>query len=513
MTILLLFLFLLPIISSAKEEVYLLPPSQTQQANKFYYECFGADWKNNNGWPLEQTSFSSTFSPHGISFELSDEIVAETADTIIFWARVLGIDLNNNNLSGDIPKIDLPELELLDLSYNNLSGAIPNLELPKLKELNLIINYLSGPLPNFSLPKLERLILGGNNIDGEIPDFSFPNLVSLSLRDNLLSGEIPNFDFPHLENLNLRNNKLRGSIPNFNLPKLQILRLQTNFLSGEIPDFDFPEIGQMYLSENNLSGSVPDFDLPKLDAIYLDNNRLSGTLPNFNLGKLRWAYFYNNKLSGEIPNFDLPLLEALNFQNNLLSGNIPDFDFPKLTDLDVSINKFTFSPLETNLDKYKNYIYKNQDTVLPLVYSDGIFEVSVDGTENIYTWLRDSLQIEINEDGKLSQSVEGAYQCLVTSSLLPDLVLKSREYELDYESLENLGEEVLITYEQKSSLLRINAPKDKTGRIAIYSLEGNIVLAQNMSSKAVMVNNLATGVYFISIEGGGNHRVQKIIIY
>ncbi len=82
--------------------------------------------------------------------------------TLTAQGCVLGIELDNNQLDGAIPSLDLPELQLLNLSQNNLSGALPNLNLPELKQLYLNNNILSGNIPNFGLPKLEEIFLYAN---------------------------------------------------------------------------------------------------------------------------------------------------------------------------------------------------------------------------------------------------------------------------------------------------------------------------------------------------------------
>jgi len=503
----------------AKEEVYLLPDSEIEQVNKLYSECGGIGWKINDGWPFVNEKFSSTFTPYGIEFLLSDEILSNKNDTITKRAFISEINLNSNNLSGEIPNISLPHLELLDLSYNNLSGEIPDFNLPELKELNLIINYLNGPLPNFNLPNLEILTLGGNEIGDTIPNFDLPELKFLSLRDNDLTGEIPDFDLPNLEMLNLRNNILRGEIPDFDLPKLTLLRLQTNGLSGNIPNFNLPELSQMYLSENLLSGNIPDFNLPKLDAIYLDNNNLSGEIPNFNLKKLRWAYFHNNQISGEIPDFNLPVLEVLSLQYNLFKGNIPDFNLPKLYALELAGNKFTFLPLETNLDKYQTYFYGDQDTILALIFSDNTFEVNVDGTQNSYTWFLNNQELTGDNSNSLPLYSEGIYYCEVRSSLLPDLILRSEDYDFSYKSVnkeinERINEFSLLQ-NNFANTIKIKSDKNKTIEdVEIYSLSGSLVLSKIINNNQVLLNtdNINSGVYFINIISDRKHYFQKIII-
>ncbi|KAG6526686.1 hypothetical protein ZIOFF_016687 [Zingiber officinale] len=90
-------------------------------------------------------------------------------------ARVSGIDLSNNNLSGMIPRelTNLSDLHFLNLSSNNFSGNIPdNIKLmSQLESLDLSNNQLSGGIPPSisTLNFLTILNLSYNNLVGEIP--------------------------------------------------------------------------------------------------------------------------------------------------------------------------------------------------------------------------------------------------------------------------------------------------------------------------------------------------------
>lgn len=96
-----------------------------------------------------------------------------------YCGRMTGLDLSDNNLSGNIPlnlSGWLPYLTSLDLSQNNFSGPIPA-QLANCTYLNIIHlqeNRLSGQIP-WQLTRLERL-----------KDFN--------VRSNLLSGPIPAFN-------------------------------------------------------------------------------------------------------------------------------------------------------------------------------------------------------------------------------------------------------------------------------------------------------------------------------
>ncbi|MEN9609799.1 MAG: hypothetical protein RLZZ628_613 [Bacteroidota bacterium] len=120
---------------------------------------------------------------------------------------VTSIKMENNNLSGHLPNLNLLFLDTLNLGYNHLTGSLPQLSLPNLTYLDLYDNQLTGSIPNLNCPNLRRLILAKNQLSGSIPNFNCPNLMTLALSTNQLSGRIPNFDFQKLAILWLKENK------------------------------------------------------------------------------------------------------------------------------------------------------------------------------------------------------------------------------------------------------------------------------------------------------------------
>lgn len=139
------------------------------------------------------------------------------------------LDLANNNLSGPVPSClgnltgmateissaryegqlsvvmkgrelvyqrTLYLVKSIDLSNNNLSGELPKLgHLSRLGTLNMSKNHLTGNIPEDigSLSQLETLDLSRNQLSGHIPAtmVSLTSLNHLNLSHNLLSGRIP----------------------------------------------------------------------------------------------------------------------------------------------------------------------------------------------------------------------------------------------------------------------------------------------------------------------------------
>lgn len=307
-------------------------PAERAELIKFFNATQGTQWKNNNHWATSEPVFSW----YGITISGDG-------------CHVVAIDLNDNNLNGTLPNLQLPELQLLSLGNGKLTGNLPDFDgMPKLKQLGLPENELTGTIPNFShLPILEALSLRDNRLEGSIPDFAhLPNLHVLYLGKNTLLGNLPNFsNLPNLEELHISKTYISGAIPNFNnLPNLKVLELNKNLFLGEIPNFDnLPKLKVLELRSNHLSGMVTNFtNLPILEALRLENNDLSA-VPDFAyLPKLKVLALGYNQIA-QIPDFaHLPELRTLVLCNNLLSGNVPIFThLPALENLSLSFNQLT----------------------------------------------------------------------------------------------------------------------------------------------------------------------------
>ncbi len=209
----------------------------------------------------------------------------------------------------------------VDLNFNNLVGRIP-------------------PEAGF-LDELGSMILSSNSLGGEIPSEigNLANLYSLWLDYNQLGGSMPAEigQLAALQSLDLSYNRLSGSIPAElgNLARLNDLNLSSNQLSGPLP----PELGS----------------LEGLTLMWLGNNRFDGSLPDtlFSLSSLRQLALFGNQLSGPLPAGlgRLSGLGTLNLANNLFSGELPGElgDLPELYELYLNGNPELSGPLPRNL--------------------------------------------------------------------------------------------------------------------------------------------------------------------
>ena len=208
--------------------------------------------------------------------------------------RVVGLNLSNNGLNGEIPKElwGLTKLQALDLSESpDLGGEIPSEvgNLTHLTHLSIWFNRLTGEIPPElgNLTRLKTLILTGATLTGPIP----PELGNLANLDSLVLG-----------------GHLKGVIP----PELGELTNLTRLslwgdLTGEIP----PDLGRLAnleilsLGGNDFVGPIPPElgDLANLTDLRLVHNVLTGGIPTElgNLSQLKRLLLLDNGLTGSIP--------------------------------------------------------------------------------------------------------------------------------------------------------------------------------------------------------------------
>lgn len=153
---------------------------------KFYKSLDGENWTNKTGWESIDLGGTSQYCNwYGID---------------CIDGRVTEIDLDNNNLSGSIPREigNLSELKELSLTNNaNLNGSLPP-EIGLLQDLEIlrITNAdVDGRIPETigNLAQLETLVIEDTEITGNIPASIglLTNLQVLTLKDSKLTCHIP----------------------------------------------------------------------------------------------------------------------------------------------------------------------------------------------------------------------------------------------------------------------------------------------------------------------------------
>ncbi|KAI4343918.1 hypothetical protein L6164_011210 [Bauhinia variegata] len=311
------------------------------------------DWNKNNPNPCQWSGISCRF-------------IGTT------W-RVVGIDLSENNISGEIFQnfSQLTELTHLDLSNNTLCGAIPPdlRQCQKLVHLNLSHNLLEGELNLTGLTSLQLLDLAVNRFTGEL-ELNFPaicdNLVTLNVSENNFTGRIDNcFDQCwKLQYLDLSTNNLSGDIW-LGFQRLREFSVSENFLSGSIPSSAFNancNLEVLDLSQNGFVGDAPKkvADCKNLTNLNLSGNKFTGTIPIEigSISNLEALFLGNNSFSREIPVtlVNLTKLSFLDLSRNGFGGDIQDTigKFKQVKFLLLHANSYTGGLLSSGILKLPN---------------------------------------------------------------------------------------------------------------------------------------------------------------
>jgi hypothetical protein len=163
--------------------------AQRYRAAVLYFSLGGSEWTTNVGW----LSGSSECEWFGIDCNEYDFAAPDT------FFPITSIDLNENNLQGDLPveAFGLIKLEKLLMQKNSLSSSIPSEigNLQELQELDLDENQLKGALPLtlYTLPEINKIDLNSNQLSGELSQDvgNLSKLQVLQIEDNQFSGTIP----------------------------------------------------------------------------------------------------------------------------------------------------------------------------------------------------------------------------------------------------------------------------------------------------------------------------------
>ncbi len=215
-----------------------------------YYATGGDNWVNKENW-------------------CSDKPLEEWYGIDTWEGNVIGIQLDDNNLTGRIPE-DFSRLE--HLSWLFLYGNEVNLpatigDIKSLTSLTFGQYDKPGELPKslWNLTNLYYLQIHckvHGNIPPEIGNLT--ELRSLYMYNCGLSGRVPDEigNLIHLEELNLGSNSLSGSLPESmsKLSNLRTLCLTDNLLSGHLPSGfgNMTNLTRLELYNNNFSGPVPE---------------------------------------------------------------------------------------------------------------------------------------------------------------------------------------------------------------------------------------------------------------
>ncbi|MBA0744089.1 hypothetical protein Gogos_006726 [Gossypium gossypioides] len=312
--------------------------------------------------------------------------------------RVIGINLSDNNISGDMFNqfSALTELRELDLSGNTIGGAIPEdlNRCSSLVYLNLSHNILEGELKLTGLNSLEKLDLSMNRrIEGDI-EVSFPaickRLVIANLSTNNFSGTIDKcFDecwnlqyldlssnnfvgqiwsgFARLVEYSVSENSVSGALSGSmfkNNCSLQVLDLSENNLEGQLPGeiSNCKNLAVLNLWGNHFTGKIPSEIgmISSLEGLFLGKNSFSNVIPEslLNLTNLAFLDLSKNNFGGKIQEIfgGFTQVKFLMLHGNAYTGGIISsgiLKLPKVSRLDLSFNNFS-GPLPIEISEMKS---------------------------------------------------------------------------------------------------------------------------------------------------------------
>lgn len=233
-----------------------------------YESTNGDEWNDNTGWGQD----CEPCGWYGVECNEED--------------RVSIINLNSNNLTGELSNLIFPFIENFSCFDNAIGGEIPNLNnVPNLRSFFGNMNSFTGEIPSLeNVPNLEQFWCRSNNLSGEIPSLnSVPNLTRFVCYSNELSGEIPSLNnVPNLTHFDCSWNNISGELPNLdNVPNLDRFWCVGNSLSGEIPSLsNLFLLADFNCARNGFSGEIPNLtSLSNLESFYVNENNLSGCIP------------------------------------------------------------------------------------------------------------------------------------------------------------------------------------------------------------------------------------------
>ncbi|MBL6449635.1 EndoU domain-containing protein [Fulvivirga sp. 29W222] len=423
---------------------------ELQALRDLYQSTGGPGWADQTGWPTDWSTITSVdqiVGWHGISVENGD---------------IVEIDLNNNNLTNNLPALlnDLKSLRALYLHHNQLSGPLPDLSgLDKLEVLYLSNNPLGISTPTWitNLTSLTHLAIENSQLTGTIPSDigNLTNLELLVLRSNQLTGTLPPSinQLSGLVTLRVDVNQLSGPLPDMSpLLALEMLDLNRNNFTGPIPDWMGLLTSMKYLRiwNNPFTGTIPASlgTLNQLEQLIIGGCLLTGTVPQevTNLPNLRYLTLTDNQLEGDIPPFPTTSkLQELKIAGNKITG-LPDLKvLPNLVKVHADENIIPLQDIETQFTAPDTclftFTYANQAFAAAAnqnIPFGQILEINTDdfSVNNNYQWEKEENGNWININGqnqssepgiftidKVRPEASGNYRYTITNSIVTDLTM------------------------------------------------------------------------------------------
>ncbi len=424
------------------------PPMRREDSlalDAFYVATVGLNWTTSTNWTNPNV-------PAALRFGVK-----------VLGDRVVEIRMPRNNVTGSVPDFvmaNLSSLRVLDLDSNHIAGALPRTlgQATNLEILRLAANRFSGTLPPnlAALKRLRELNLSDNVLADTLEQvWDLTGLETLNLRGNRLRGRVSAraARLTLLTSLNLSRNQLSDTLPAelSLLTALQTLNLRDNRFTGALPDLGKDDSGKdnsgkkavtnavraltrLDVGQNALSGAIPASigTLRELNELRLDGNALQGVIPSTlaELVKLKTLDVSRNQFTDAPSLLPIPRLDTLRLADNRL-------DFATL---ESQVNMRPTAGAPQSLPSTPKFGYAPQSVTLRLsertdttVTLDAPLQLRINarGANNRYAWWRDGVLIQATSGTasllipSVTASDSGSYFCVVSNTLLPDVVFTS----------------------------------------------------------------------------------------
>lgn len=301
---------------------------------------------------------------------------------------------------------------------------------------------------------------------------------------------------------------------------------ETTLDGNNLSSFDaskYPNLTTLSLNDNVLT-TLDVTNNPELQVLSVANNQLSEIkLKNNNI----WALYLDHNNFTEINLDGVPNVSQFTITNNQLTSiNVENLS--QLLMLGLTGNNLTFKTLPKVNPRYISYSYSNQAPIDVAPSSEGVIDLAdqavVDATQTVYRWFLGAPII--NDYGELEgeelilgteytlengvttflKDFEGV-MCVMTNAKFPDLFL--------YTSLMDVasGVECVISDNASSMIsvdgnnITIKSANSNDKIVNLISVNGSIIESTTISDETATFNNVAKGIYIITI-GSESHKVM-----
>ena len=315
--------------------------------------------------------------------------------------------------------------------------------------------------------------------------------------DSLMTGELPAFlwRWTNVERFQLKFSGITSinTTGMENMVNLTEYNTEGNAIGGAIPGviFTLPAMQKVYLHDCEYDAVPAEMtSAVGLDRLYLNGNNLTD-LPN--MSGMVWGDGAKVRVQ----------------DNHLTFG---DLESNVAIASDPLVAEFKYSP-QASFGAAANVEAVAGDTVT--------MSIPVDGSANVYTWIRGVDEVVSDQPSYTIESVTGAhagdYRLLVQNELVPGLDLISETLQLFVDGVTSIHDvnyfgEINLLGNPVQNTLRVDADRS-IERILIHKISGQQVTNQVVNNQqiSVPVSNLTPGLYLVTLQSEGQFYTLKMV--